>query len=124
MPLFRFSTNKHPFGAPPAIYSAGGQQYALIASGGYDDPTANSWTTGTQYLIAAKLTSTAATIDETATACSGCALAINTTLTSGEKAFSQALIVGNQAFVTTDLADVSLSSYGTAGTSGSVQQST
>jgi hypothetical protein len=119
-PLFSFSTNKHPFGAPPAIYSAGGQQYALIASGGYADPTATSWTTSTQYLIAAKLSSTATTISETTTACLGCALAINTTLTSGEKAFSQALIVGNQAFVTTDSSDVSLSSYGTSSTTAHV----
>ena len=119
-PLFAFSTNKHPFGAAPAIYSVAGQQYALIASGGYDDPTAMSWTANTQYLIAAKLSSTAATISETTTACAGCALAVNTTLTSGEDAFSQALIVGNQAFVTTDASDTNLSSYGTAGTSGHV----
>jgi type IV pilus assembly protein PilY1 len=120
IPLFAFSTNKHPIGAAPAIYSTGGQQYAVVASGGYADPTAISWTASTQYLIAAKINSTAATINETTTACAGCALALNTTLTSGDDGFSQALVVGNQVFVTTDSSDVNLSAYGTASSTGHV----
>jgi hypothetical protein len=119
-PLFAFSTNKHPIGAPPAIFSSGGQQYAAVASGGYADPTAMSWTTATQYLIAAKLSSTGATISEATTACSGCALALNTTLTSGDKAFSQALIVGTQLFVTADSSDINSSAYGSGSNTGRV----
>jgi hypothetical protein len=117
-PLFRFKGNKHPIGAPPAIYSLGGQQYALFASGGYADPTAASWSSNNQFLISAKLAGTGATIDETTPLCSSCALAVNQTLTMGDKAFSQALIVGTQAFVTTDTADVNQSAYGTLGTTG------
>ena len=41
-PLFRFSGNKHPIGAVPAIYSSNGRQYAAFASGGYADPTVSS----------------------------------------------------------------------------------
>ncbi|CAN5850540.1 hypothetical protein BH11MYX3_BH11MYX3_03120 [soil metagenome] len=116
-PLFSFSTNKHPFGAPPAIYHSGGALYAAVASGGYADPTAASWTTTTQYLIAAKLSSTAATVSETATACStSCALGIKATLT-GERSFSQALVVGTQLFLTTDSTDINLASYGTSASS-------
>lgn len=117
-PLFAFSTNKHPIGAVPAIYSSGGKQYAVFASGGYADPTATSWTTSSQYLIAASLRSTGATIDETATACATCALAVNTALTSGDKGFSQALVVGSQVFVTTDSADVNQLAYGTSNNTG------
>jgi hypothetical protein len=102
----------------PAIYSSGGLLYAVVASGGYADPTAMSWTTSPQYLIAAKLSSTGATINETTTACSTCALALNTTLTAGDKGFSQALIVGSQLFVTTDSSDVNLSAYGSSTNTG------
>lgn len=119
-PLFAFSTNKHPIGAVPAIYRSGAQQYAVVTSGGYADPTAMSWTTSTQYLIAARLSSTAATIDETSPACTSCALAINTTLSPGDKGFSQALVVGNQLFVTADSTDVNLAAYGSVGNTGHV----
>src|SRR5262249_7559222 len=71
-------------------------------------------------LIAAKLSSTAATIDETATACTGCALAIDSALTSGDKGFSQALVVGNQVFVTADSTDVNLAAYGSVSNTGHV----
>ncbi|HET7500575.1 MAG TPA: hypothetical protein VFK02_06210 [Kofleriaceae bacterium] len=119
-PLFSFSTNMHPIGAVPAIYNTGGQQYAVVTSGGYADPTATSWTTATQYLIAASLSSTGPTIDETATTCATCALALKTTLTPGDKGFSQALIVGTQLFATTDSSDVNLLAYGSTAGAGHV----
>jgi hypothetical protein len=111
-PLFSFSTNKHPIGAPPAIYSIGNHEYGLFASGGYADPTQVSWSASTQYLISVQLSGTGPTISETTPLCSTCALAVNQTLSSGDKGFSQALIVGNQAFVTSDSADINLASYG------------
>jgi hypothetical protein len=119
-PLFSFSTNRHPIGAVPAIYNSSGVQYAVVASGGYADPTAMSWTTSTQYLIAARLSGANATINENATACSTCALALSTTLTSGDKGFSQALVVGSQLFVTTDSSDVNLAAYGSLSNTGRV----
>jgi hypothetical protein len=121
VPLFAFSTNKHPIGEPPAIYSNGSQQYAAFSSGGYVDPTATSWTTSTQYLIAAKLSTTGATISETATPCATtCALSLKQTLTSGDKGVSQPLVVGAQLFVTTDSSDVNSATYGTATNTGHV----
>jgi len=42
-PLFRFSTDYHPIGAVPAIYSNGGAQYAVVVSGGYADQQVTSW---------------------------------------------------------------------------------
>jgi hypothetical protein len=119
-PLFAFSSNKHPIGAVPAIYNNGGQQFAVVASGGYADPTVMSWTASTQYLIAARLSSTAATSNETTAACSTCALVLNTMLSAGDSSYSQALIVGTQVFVTADASDVNLSAYGSASNTGHV----
>src|SRR5213078_5422860 len=119
-PLFAFSTNKHPIGAVPAIYKTGDRQYAVVASGGYADPTAMSWTTSAQYLIAARLSGTGAAIDETTTACTGCALAINAALGAGDKGFSQALVIGNQVFATADSTDANLAAYGSVSNTGHV----
>lgn len=119
VPLFAFSTNKHPIGEPPAIYSNGSQQYAAFTSGGYVDPTATSWTTSTQYLIAAKLSTTGATVSETASPCATlCTLSVKQTLTSGDKGVSQPLVVGTHLFVTTDSSDVNTATYGSATNTG------
>jgi hypothetical protein len=112
VPLFSFSTNKKPIGSPPAIYSAGGQQYAAFGSGGYAHPTLTGWATGTQYLLAIKLAWTGATIDETGSACAGCAIGVKVALDSDHKAFSQALVVGTSLLLTSDVAEVNSSSYG------------
>jgi hypothetical protein len=126
-PLFSFTTNLHPIGAPPAIYSDGSRQYAAFVSGGYTDPTLTSWTTTTQYIIAVKLDPTATTtVTETTNACvlATCRLTVNTTLNdvgaNGDKGFAQALVVGNQLFVMTDtnVNDVNSSSYGSTGNTG------
>lgn len=117
-PLFSFSTNKHPIGVPPAIYRSGGTLYAAFASGGYADPISTSWASTTQYLIAAKLASTASTsVDETTGASSTGPIGVNVTLTSGDRGFSQAIVVGTQLFVTSDSSDINLASYGTSTTS-------
>jgi hypothetical protein len=79
-----------------------------------------SWTTSTQYLIAAKLSSTAATISEATSACATCALALNQTLTAGDRGFSQVLVVGSKLLVTTDSTDINLSTFGGATNTGHV----
>ncbi len=132
-PLFSFTNtttpadtgNKHPIGAPPAIYSNNNKQYAAFATGGYDDPTAGDtlWTTATpQYVIAAQLAGTGATISQTTTACPSCALAVNTTFAtlgiSGESGFSQLLVVGTQLFVTSDSTNINSSTYGSSSSTG------
>ena len=113
-PLFSFTTDKHPIGVPAAVFSASGSLYAAFASGGYDDPTATSWSTPSQFLIAVKLkpTGTSFPLAETATKCTTCDLMLATPL-AASKGFSQALIVGNQLFVTTDTTDVNFSTFGT-----------
>jgi hypothetical protein len=112
-PLFQFSSNKHPIGVVPTIYSNGGQQYAFFASGGYVDPVATSWSASTQYLIAVKLGATGGPITEADTTCGTCDLVIASTLTSGDKGFSQAVVIGGQLFVTSDSTDVNASTFGT-----------
>ncbi len=121
-PLFSFSTNKHPIGAPPAIYSNGNQQYAVFTSGGYADHSgATTWRSSTQYVIAARLDSTATIpVTEAATTCATCALAFKTTLT-GTYGFSQALVVGTQLFVSTDSTDVNAASYGATANTGTLR---
>jgi hypothetical protein len=114
-PLFSFTTNRHPFGSPPAIYSRNGTLYAAIASGGYADPVATTWTTPQQYLIGVKLSYTNSTTLTEATAASTTGpIGINATLTSGDKGFSQALVVGTQLFLTTDSSDINAAGYGTS----------
>jgi type IV pilus assembly protein PilY1 len=115
-PLFSFSTNKHPIGAPPAIYSDGTNEYAAFASGGYADPTSTAWTTNGQSIIAVKLSYTGATLDETGGVTAN--MPINQALSGAavnDKSYAQALVVGNQLFVTSDSSDVNLSTYGTSG---------
>ena len=113
-PLFSFSGNKHPFGSPPAIYKKGSVLYAALASGGYADPVSTTWTTAQQYLIAARLSYTGTTVDETTNATSTGPLGVNIALTSGDKSFSQVLVVGTELFLTSDSSDINLATYGTS----------
>jgi hypothetical protein len=56
VPLFRFSTDKHPIGAAPAIYrAADGAHHAVIVSGGYVDDDGATWSTTQQFIVAVKL---------------------------------------------------------------------
>jgi hypothetical protein len=121
-PRFSFSGNRHPIGVPPAIYENGGQQYAVFATGGYTDhANVGLWNTPEQFVIAIKLNSASGTsVDETANACSTCDLAFKAT-TTGQYAFSQALVVGTQVFLTTDSTDVNSINYGTQANTGSVR---
>lgn len=117
-PLFQFSTNKKPIGAMPAIYAdSSGAQYAAFASGGYADPTAASWASGTQSLVAISLDATGSyPIAETSTA----KLAFSQSLGSGERGFAQIVVVGTQLFATTDSTDINSSTYGTTGNTGHI----
>ena len=122
-PLFSFSTNKHPIGAPPAIYNDGNSQYAAFATGGYADPVATGFTTTSpaQRIVAVKLSYTGSTLTEATAATTGGNIAVNQPLSGAaatDKSYAQALVVGNQLFVTSDSSDVNLSSYGTSGNSG------
>jgi type IV pilus assembly protein PilY1 len=119
-PLFAFSynasTDKHPIGAVPAIYSDGNTQYVAVAAGGYADQTdgATSWSFGTHYLVSVKIKATSTPVLDTQAASNGASgdLRLKIAIASGSKAYSQPTIVGNQMFVISDIADVNASSYG------------
>jgi hypothetical protein len=56
VPLFRFSQDKKPIGAAPAVYRADdGAHFAVIVSGGYVDDDGATWSAGQQYIVAVKL---------------------------------------------------------------------
>ncbi len=120
LPLFSFSSDYHAIGAKPAIYSDGTQEYAIVVSGGYADPSDTQWGSGVQqYLVAIALsypTSNTASLTENSS---------NTYIkqkiafgSTSEKAFGQALVVGTQVFVTTDTTDINATGYGTGGATG------
>ncbi|HUS30863.1 MAG TPA: hypothetical protein VMZ53_20270, partial [Kofleriaceae bacterium] len=113
VPLFQFSTNKHPIGVVPAIYGdTSSAQYAAFTTGGYADPTAVSWSAGTQKLVAIDLKAAGPyPIAKTATS----RLALARDLGSNERGFAQVLVVGNELFAITDSTDINSSTYGTSG---------
>lgn len=121
-PLFKFTyaqaSDKHPIGAPPAIYSDGTTQYAAFVAGGYADQAdgATSWSVGTHSLVAVKVNASSYPVLDTATACSSCDLRIFRNLDAGTKAYAQPTVVGNQLFAVSDAADVNSVSYGSTGT--------
>jgi hypothetical protein len=121
-PLFQFkynaSTDKHPIGAPPAIYSDGTTQYAAFVAGGYADQAdgATTWSQGTHSLAVVKIDASAAPVLDTATSCTSCDLRVLRAMDAGTKAYAQPTVVGNQLFAVSDAADVNSVSYGTTAT--------
>jgi type IV pilus assembly protein PilY1 len=119
-PLFKFSynasTDKHPIGAVPAIYSDGNSQYVAVAAGGYADQTDGNtaWSLGNHYLVSVKIKATSNPVLDTATASNSATgdLRLKYAIPTATKAYSQPTIVGNQMFVTSDTADVNSPSYG------------
>ncbi len=123
--LYQVSTDYHPGGAPPSVYSIGGVTYASLASGGYaDNSTAAgsgstlSWspTTTTQYLISISVSSAATSTPLSATTAGG-KIAIASSLGAGNRANAQAQVSGDEIFVTTDSLNVGdTTAYGTGTT--------
>ena len=117
-PAFQFTTDFHPIGAPPAIFADQLTQQLQIAivSGGYADPSVADWAllTSTQYVVAMVAEPTSVPINETT------ANAERTQLVNigTNRAFSQAVVAGNELFVTTDSTDVNLGTYGTTPDTG------
>jgi hypothetical protein len=119
-PWFKFTTNYHPIGGTPSIYSqtSGGTQYAVIAEGGYADTVGTTgWGTNTptHYALAVNISTTSITsgwpLLDTDT--NGAHIPWKLTFGSNERAYDQAMIIGNQAFIATDTASVNQSTYGT-----------
>jgi len=121
-PLFRFDSDFHPIGAAPTIFvdQSTGKYAALVVSGGYADPVNSSWASSTveQYAVAVDLDAPVgvAPMGDTGTDYGGERLFV-ISLGVGQRAYSQAVIAGNELFVTTDSGDVNASTYGaTSGT--------
>ena len=123
--LYQFSTDYHPVGAAPSVYSIAGVTYVALASGGYaDNSTAAgsgstlTWspTTTTQYLISVAVTSAATSTPLSATTAGG-KIAIASSLGAGNRANAQAQVSGDEIFLTTDTLNVSdTTAYGTGAT--------
>jgi hypothetical protein len=118
-PLFSFSTDYHPIGAVPSIYSNGSTLYAVVVSGGYADPQDSTWGSATQEIAGVRLSLVGATppVHETSGPPN---VPFVLSLGSGERGFAQATVVGTQLFVTSESSDINDSAYGTAGATGHV----
>jgi type IV pilus assembly protein PilY1 len=122
-PLFQFTQDLKPFGAAPALFSSG-QVYAVLASGGYVDYNTSTeplWTSSStmQQAVAVAINAppTAVVLDETTTPnANGLRFAYD--LTTGQLGYSQAQVIGDQIFLTTDSSDVNATTYGTGGDTG------
>ena len=126
-PLFQFTADLKPFGAAPALFSSG-QVYAVLASGGYldyDTDTEPLWTSSStmQQAVAVAINTDAADVilDETTTPNAN-ALKFVYNLGAGQLSYSQAQIIGDQIFLTTDSTDVNATSYGTGGDTGKLHR--
>ncbi|MDB4960821.1 MAG: hypothetical protein JWP01_820 [Myxococcales bacterium] len=122
-PLFQFTTDKHPFGAPLTIFGDGGPVYALGVPGGYADLAAGAlWSASDQSAVAVRLSpkvTSGAPLSESSTVAAG--LKFKLSLGAGDKSYSQATVVGGQVFITTDSLDPNATGYGgAAGDTGKV----
>lgn len=127
IPLFRFSTDYHPIGTKPAVYSKSGTQYAVVTTGGYVEqyPNDTSWTAPgvTNYALSISLNTPLANapLNEGSVAPN---IGFKFALGTGEKGIAQATVIGNQVFITTDTANTNDNTdpgaYGTGGASGRV----
>ncbi len=120
-PLFRFTTDKKPFGAAPAIFSdnpANPQSLFVAAvSGGYFDPAALTLWSGDQHQIVAMSANTAVgntPLNES----SASLLKFIKNLNAGERGFAQPTVVGDQLFVTSDTTDVNAAAFGQSSDTG------
>lgn len=114
IPLFQFTTDYHPI-TKPAIYTEGGTQFAVFTTGGYHDYTNSApwgFNSTTQYLLAVNLDSNPTTpLNELSGATD---VPINVTIPG--YGFSQARIVGQEIFVTSDSGNINLATFGSSTT--------
>lgn len=126
-PLFEFSTDLKPFGTTPALFSDG-QVYAVAASGGYldyDTDTEPLWTSSStmQQAVAVAIDTPAADVPLTElTTPNANGLKFTYNLGAGQLGYSQAQVIGDQIFLTTDTTDVNATTYGTGGSTGTLHR--
>lgn len=104
-PVFRFSADKKPIGAAPAIYKDGaGSMFAVVVSGGYVDDDGASWSAGQQYIASVKLDVAIGNVpfDERGADSSNRPFVIDIT----GNAYAQPTIAGGELFVLTATTDI------------------
>jgi hypothetical protein len=123
-PLFSFSEDYHPIGSAISVYSSQstGTLHGVAVTGGFTDleqPSAAIWAPGDvdQYAVGFPIDA-GGPIDE-----SSGLLDFTLNFGAGNRAFSQAVIAGNEIFVTTDSGNVNAANYGTGPDSGTLFRS-
>jgi hypothetical protein len=115
-PLLRISTDYKPIGVPASVYQKGTTQYAVFVTGGYTDSQATLWrgenetTLPLQMAFAVSTAYDGSTINESNTT----QVPIKFDLGPGEGGFAQAIVVGDEIFVTTDRTNINDFAFGTS----------
>lgn len=128
-PIFKFSSIYHPIGAPISLYR-GASDYLLhgvAVSGGFTDsqsPSASSWAPSNvnQYAVGFLVNHQGAPVTEL-TVQGDSSLGIFIDFGQGNRAFSQAVIAGNEIFIVTDTENVNASGYGSSSNTGTLYRS-
>ena len=121
-PLFQYATDQHPIGSPIALFGDG-SLYGVAVPGGYADLAADTlWSAADQTAVAVRLHPRLSTADTPLTESSGSpGVKWTLGLETGDKGFAQAVVAGNEVFITADSEDVNSLTYGsTVGDSGKV----
>lgn len=110
-PLFQFNDDYHPIGASVSVYREKGTQalHAVVVTGGFtdnDQPSASIWAPSSVNQVAVSFELDVATNDGVILAAADPSVGIYINLGAGNRAFSPAVILGNEIFITTDSADV------------------
>jgi hypothetical protein len=119
-PLFRFTQDKKPIGAAPAIYQTeSGAYYAVIVSGGYVDDDGATWSSGQQYAVAVKLEVPESEVPITESGPDSGLRPWVVDITGN--VFAQPTIAGGEAFILTASTDINDTDTANAGTGNLVR---
>lgn len=121
---FRFSADFQPIGASPTIYldQASGRTAVAFASGSYADPVAAVWTANiASYLVAIVADPSGGSLPLSESG-SPTDRKILVSLGAGQHALSQAVVAGDELFVTTDSTDTNGTSFGTTTATGQLHR--
>jgi hypothetical protein len=127
VPAFRFSTDYHPLGTPPAVYRdlTSHRLAVVVADGGYADPLKATWTTATtpHYAVSVAVDASPVTapIRENGTGY-GEDRPFLVNLGVNERVFGAPLVVGEELLVVTDTTDPNESSYGAVADTGKLHR--
>jgi hypothetical protein len=116
-PLFSFSVDFQPIGASPTIYrDASGKPFALLLSGGYQDPAGDTWVRATDahYAVSVKLAANAASVPYSETGSNSADRPFSINLGTDQRSFAQATVANNEVYIVTSTSDVNTTTSGTS----------